>query len=294
MWNYLKGLFVTEVKVPKLPIGIPVGNTALWIAAIRATETENPNPRFRDPYARLLAGPEGFQIFDIAIGSLWYMISREKMKQIQVDSFTLRTLHFDNLILNAAKEGIDQIVIVASGCDTRAWRLDWRQKVTVFEMDYEEVLKWKMEKLHSVNAIVTCGKHETVGCDLVKENWEQLLMQKGFDQKKPAVFILEGLLMYLSREENLKLLSRLSAISAPGSLVSADAVTTKTLPYSNATLNKLGCPAKFGLENPGELLTSSGWADFGSRDAMEEKRNETPRLFRSWVSPYWLVVGKKQ
>ena len=131
-WNYLKSYFVTEAKVPELPIGIPVGNTALWVAAMRAAETESPNPRFVDPYARLLAGKEGFEIFEIALTSAWYMVSKEMFKKIQLDSFAVRNLHFDNLALFATRGGTQQVVIVASGCDTRAWRLDWPQNVTVF------------------------------------------------------------------------------------------------------------------------------------------------------------------
>ena len=132
LWNYLKSYFVTEVKVPELPIGIPVGNTALWIAAVRAAEAENPKPRFVDPYARLLAGKEGAEIFEVAIASGWFFVPKEASKKAQVDLFTMRSLHFDNFALAATKQGIQQVVIVASGCDTRAWRLEWPESVAVY------------------------------------------------------------------------------------------------------------------------------------------------------------------
>ena len=162
------------------------------------------------------------------------------------------------------------------------------------ELDFEEVLKWKMEKLATVNAPLKCAKHETIACDLTKDNWENLLIQRGFDLNKPALFIIEGLIMYLTKEENFNMLSRISAISAPGSIFSGDALSPQTLYYSNLTLNKIGCPAKLGLQNPNELFPNTGWLDAGSVDLMEEKRNRTMKWLRGWVPPYWMLIGRKQ
>src|SRR3978361_1224928 len=55
----------------------------------------------------------------------------------------VRSRWFDEHLLAAARDGLDQVVILASGLDTRAQRLDWPSGTTVFEIDQADVGAFK-------------------------------------------------------------------------------------------------------------------------------------------------------
>src|SRR5262249_26081212 len=109
-----------------------VGATAVMVAAVRAVETEQPEPLIRDPYAKLLVTNAG-------AGLLWEaMLDRAMVAKVEaIDAETaavvahmrgyqaVRTNFFDTYLTAAVADGIRQVVILASGLDSRAYRLDW-------------------------------------------------------------------------------------------------------------------------------------------------------------------------
>ena len=67
--------------------------------------------------------------------------------QVMVDFMAVRTKWFDELFLDAAAAGIRQVVILASGLDSRSWRLAWPDGTTVYELDQAKVLEFKSSTL---------------------------------------------------------------------------------------------------------------------------------------------------
>jgi methyltransferase (TIGR00027 family) len=64
-----------------------------------------------------------------------------------VDVMAVRTRYFDEFFLQAARAGIHQVVILASGLDARAYRLRWSNETTVYEIDQPQVTQFKTATL---------------------------------------------------------------------------------------------------------------------------------------------------
>lgn len=122
--------------------GDPLEATARWTAAVRARESAREDPLFDDPWAAALAGPEGMS---------WV----EQRPADSVLPIALRTRYFDDWLQQVAGGGfVRQVVLMAAGLDTRAFRLAWPVDARCFELDQPEVLRHKEEILRSAAAEV--------------------------------------------------------------------------------------------------------------------------------------------
>lgn len=204
-----------------------VGSTAVMVAAARAVETERPDPLIRDPYARLLVEGAG-------AGVLWEaMLDPEvaaKVEALDEDSAAhlhhmrgyqaVRTHFFDTYFNDAVAAGIRQIVILASGLDSRAYRLDWPAGTTVYELDQPEVLAYKSTTLAD-NGVTPAADRREVAIDL-RQDWPAALRAAGFDPTQRTAWLAEGLLMYLPAEAQDRLFTLIGELSPAGSRVSAE------------------------------------------------------------------------
>ena len=209
-------------------IASSVGTTAVMVAAARARETESPQPLIRDPYARLLVTG--------ADAGVWSTFLDESMQERigaadaeaaamfanMLGYQAVRTHFFDAYFADAADAGVRQIVILASGLDSRAYRLPWPEGTVVFEIDQPKVLDYKAAALaeHGVRPTADCRE---VAVDL-RQDWPAALKAAGFDPGRPTAWLAEGLLMYLPAEAQDRLFEQITALSAPGSRISAEAV----------------------------------------------------------------------
>ncbi len=131
-----------------------VGTTAVMVAAARAVETEQPDALIRDPYAKLLvtnanAGVLWEAMLDPAVAARVESLDPEAAAMVQhMRGYqAVRTNFFDTFFADAVAAGIRQVVILASGLDSRAYRLDWPAGTTVFEIDQPQVLEYKSATL---------------------------------------------------------------------------------------------------------------------------------------------------
>src|SRR5262249_23153269 len=205
----------------------PIGLTSRWVAANRARETDAPNRLFDDPYAQALAGEEGFALLGAS------QRARPGAPADGPDPYlSIRTRFFDDALLRAVHEGgLRQVVLLAAGMDSRAFRLGWPDGVTVFEIDREEVLGYKEAILGGLGATPRCPRR-VVRADLERD-WTGPLIGAGFGQGRPAAFLVEGLLMYLEAAAVGSLLAALERLARPGSWLGVDLVGTELLssPY---------------------------------------------------------------
>jgi len=198
-----------------------VGSTALGVAAARAAETDSDNPLIQDPFARVF--------LDAAGPGMWSLTSDPKLAaaltdqvpdlgahmQVMVDFMAVRTKWFDELFLDAVGSGIRQVVILASGLDSRPWRLPWPDGTTVYELDQAKVLEFKSSTLQNHGA-QPAASLVSVAVDL-RQGWPNTLQQAGFDASAPTMWSAEGLLRYLPAEAQDLLFERIDSLSAPGS-----------------------------------------------------------------------------
>lgn len=209
-------------------IATSVGMTAVMVAAARARETDSPEPLIRDPFARILVeGAEagGWQKF--LDPGMQDRIANADPEAAAIFSNMLsyqavRTHFFDTFFADAVAAGIRQVVILASGLDSRAYRLSWPQGTVVYEIDQPMVLEYKAAMLGKHGVVPTAERRE-VAIDL-RQDWPAALQSAGFDPARPTAWLAEGLLMYLPAEAQDRLFEQISELSAPGSRISAEAV----------------------------------------------------------------------
>ena len=209
-------------------IATSVGSTAVMVAAARAGETDRAEPLIRDPYAKILVAGAGPGIWDFMLDDGFV----EKVSEVDAEAGAIfqhmgnyqavRTHFFDAFFAAAAAAGIRQIVILASGLDSRAYRLDWPAGTTVFEIDQPKVLEYKDAKLAEHGVTPSTERH-AVAIDL-RNDWPAALRGAGFDASAPTAWLAEGLLMYLPAEAQDRLFEQVTELSAPGSRVAAETV----------------------------------------------------------------------
>ncbi len=114
-----------------------VGITAVIVAAARAYETDSAQPLIRDPYARLLVEGTGVGGQPVPPGPYDQAVIGSHLSYQAV-----RTVFFDTFLTEAAAAGIRQLVILAAGLDSRAYRLSWPAGTVVYEVDQPAVLEY--------------------------------------------------------------------------------------------------------------------------------------------------------
>ncbi|OYN74580.1 class I SAM-dependent methyltransferase [Mycolicibacterium sphagni] len=210
-------------------IATSVGSTAVMVAAARASETDGPEPLISDPYARILVQGAGTGMWENILDGA---AMAERLANADPEAGALfthmrnyqavRTHFFDAFFADAVAAGIRQVVILASGLDSRAFRLDWPAGTRVFEIDQPLVLEYKAQTLAAHDVRPSAERHE-VPVDL-RQDWPAALKEQGFDPSQPTAWLAEGLLMYLPADAQDRLFELITELSAAGSRVSAEAV----------------------------------------------------------------------
>ena len=203
-----------------------VGATATIVAAARAAATKRPQPVINDPFAEPLVRAVGLDVFNrVASGELDFDESDGGDIGVgmprMTDTFAARARFYDDYFTEATGAGIRQVVIVAAGLDSRAYRLPWPTETTVYEIDQPEVIEFKTSTLAKIGAQPT-AEHRAVGIDL-REDWPAALQAAGFDKDQPTAWLAEGVLIgFLPPEAEVRLLDHVLALSAKGSRLAAD------------------------------------------------------------------------
>jgi len=221
----------------------PVAVTARLTAAMRAHESAREDRLFADPLAAVLAGDEGRDAMD-------------RLGMRDNPTIPVRTHYVDETL--TAIDGLGQVVLVAAGMDTRAYRLDLPGDA--YELDRPELLELKDHLLEG--ALPRCARHP-VGVDLTTD-WTDPLTAAGFDAASPAIWVVEGVLQYLPEDDVHRLLDRVTALAVPGSHLITDAVGRSLLefPALRPMLEALaanGMRWVFGTDEPERLLEPRGW-----------------------------------
>ena len=209
-------------------IATSVGATAVMVAAARAAETDRDNPLIRDPYASVLVAGAGTGVWEFMLDDEFVAKVGDADPEIaaiveHMGSYqAVRTHFFDEFFTAAAGAGIRQIVILASGLDSRAYRLPWPAGTTVYELDQPKVLEYKAATLNQHGATPKAPRRE-VPIDL-RFDWPKALREAGFDPSVPTAWLAEGLLMYLPADAQDRLFEQVTELSAAGSRISAETV----------------------------------------------------------------------
>ncbi|GFG74005.1 class I SAM-dependent methyltransferase [Mycobacterium botniense] len=193
-----------------------VGATALFVATARALEAQKPQPLAVDPFAEVFCRAVGGPAADVLDGKApEHPLKTADFGEHFVNFQGARTRYFDVYFRRAADAGVRQIVILAAGLDSRAYRLTWPAGTTIFELDQPQVLQFKRDVLTAHGAKPNAERRE-VAVDL-REDWPQALRDSGFDTGKPSAFIAEGLLIYLPASAQEQLFVGVNGLTSTGS-----------------------------------------------------------------------------
>ena len=198
-----------------------VGSTALFVALARALEARKPDPLAVDPYAevfcRAVGGPN-VEALDAAESD--HPMRSADFGQYFIDFQAARTKYFDAYFARVAEAGVQQVVLVAAGLDSRAYRLHWADGTVIFELDQPQVLEFKRTVLAEHGAQPRAERRE-VAVDL-RDDWQQALRDAGFDPGRPSAWIVEGLLLYLPADAQEQLFDGIDALTVHGSFVAIE------------------------------------------------------------------------
>jgi methyltransferase (TIGR00027 family) len=243
-----------------------LGSTAFWTASVRARESAREDRLINDPWAAALAGKEG---------ETWI----EPRSADSVLPIVLRTRYFDDFLQRIThQEGIRQVVLVADGLDTRAYRLDWPEGTRFFELDQPAVLEHKNQILNLAAAQPNCERN-AIGVDLTTA-WQEALIRAGFDSRHPSGWLLEGFLFYLPNENIEKLVDEVNNLCAPGSWMGFDIINGVMLthPLTRQWIEMQaasGAPWIGTMDDPVSFLATRSWdarlSQAGANDANHDR-----------------------
>lgn len=190
-----------------------VGITALGVAAGRAMETHRDGGLVSDPYAEAFVeaaappAPMPTRLEDTD--------DREVPWRSMSDYMGVRSRYFDDYLGDTSRAGIGQVVLLAAGLDVRAYRLDWPDGTTVYELDAPKVLSFKDDVLAAQGAHPRAARR-VVAVDL-REDWPKVLQESGFERSVPSAWLAEGLLPFLPNVAKERLCRFVTDLSTPGS-----------------------------------------------------------------------------
>jgi O-methyltransferase involved in polyketide biosynthesis len=249
-----------------------VADTALWVATYRAIESERPDALFRDPLAGRLAGERGKKIAE----KISY---RKFMAWLMV----VRTVAIDELIKRAIAEGIDTVVNLGAGLDTRPYRMDLPSSLRWIEIDFPQMIQYKKEKLQS--EFPRC-RLEHIPADLADVPLRRQIFERIGSEAKKVLLITEGVISPGDAE----LLSR-DLFAVPSCYFWIQDYRQggfRQMTSSKLRRNLKDSPFRFDVEDSFAFFAKQGWRIFEKRIAADEA-DRIGRPF-PFIFPWTLVL----
>ena len=150
-----------------------------------------------------------------------FVARNERLVPGASNSIVARVRYFDDVVKASINDGLEQLVILGAGYDTRAYRIEGISKIKVFEVDHPATQSIKIEKITEIFS--SLHDHVTyVPTDLEVDKFGQRLLESGYNKSLKTLFIMEGILMYLSPEIVEEILSFIVHNSGKGSAILFD------------------------------------------------------------------------
>ena len=252
-----------------------VADTALWVATYRALESKRPGALFHDPLADLLAGERGRSI----AASMPY-------PKIMAWALVIRTVAIDELIRRALSLGIDAVINLGAGLDTRPYRMDLPSALRWIEIDFPQIIAYKSEKLEDQRPVC---RLERIAADLSDIPLRRSIFQRMGSETKQALIITEGVLAYLTSQEAGEISRDLFAVPSFRYWIQ-DYYMGGTKRWAPRRMRERLKESPFKFEEPEWLsfFERHGWRILENRIAAEEAK----RLKRPFPVPFpWALMA---
>lgn len=157
-------------------------------------------PEFQDPTALELLAPcsrlkvEQF-LSDAPREGLRVALSHQHLDRL-AKLMAARTVAIDDVVRETP---VDQVVLLGAGLDGRAWRMPELHHTTVFEVDHPDSQREKRARVASL--VPMAREVRFVPIDFTRDSLDHALAAAGHDALRPTLWIWEGVVMYLTREQ---------------------------------------------------------------------------------------------
>lgn len=176
-----------------------VSDTAFWVAYYRWVEAQRKDALFRDPLAIKLCGERGAKL-----------ARHMGIERAMAWSMALRTWILDRYILEAIADGVDMVVNLGAGLDTRPYRLNLSDNFQWVEVDFSHVIDYKNKVLADDKPVCSL---ERIACDLSVDAERTALLAQLNNRAARILVLTEGVVPYLSNAEAERLARDLEAQS---------------------------------------------------------------------------------
>jgi methyltransferase (TIGR00027 family) len=233
-------------------------------AATRVIEMYCPEDKrlFDDPWAYKFL-PFGWRLFlrlAYLPGLRGMLLSvRERRMPGSLGAILCRTRYIDDVLRKTLKEGLDQVVILGAGFDSRAYRIAGMDQVQVFEVDLPGTEDAKRARVQKVLGALP-DNVALVGMDFDQQNLATMLRAAGFQTGMRTLFIWEGVTQYLTVEAVDHTLRFVADASGMGSAIVFTYVRKGVVDGTDrpawmgsllSFASRVGSPMTFGLDQAG-------------------------------------------
>ena len=250
--------------------------TAQLVAGARAQCTADPVLKrlCNDPWAAAFCADDGART-----------LARQVKESNALPEYPLwigaRTAFFDSVVTDAVLRcGVSQVVILGAGFDTRSNRLGLAHRAAFFEIDTPQSQTYKLSILHGlvgyqINASIY------LECDFEKQGFMDVLSAcSSYDRSRPTLFLIEGVVYYLTEPAVRATLRAISTHAHCHSVVAFDyfskqSVFGKDGRRGQDVLKGVREPMLFGLDHPLRLLAGEGYTYVVHHDFDEIVLNTT-------------------
>lgn len=232
LWRYTI-VPTKELYLPWMFSGMPTNYLMLTYRTFnRDFGLPNCNDDYLAPLLRDALMPERGRMHRERSPELWYRNRCLDIKYLGVPGIVnfidARTQWIDDGMKRALDDGIKQVVIIAAGFDTRAYRLS-RPGVKCYEIDLPHASDKKKELVEKLLPRDKYSWPEFIGADLSKVTLSDALAGSSFDPQKRTLFVIEGLVYYLPPAAFKSLLAAISELSVVGSRLYLDFINLSTM-----------------------------------------------------------------
>jgi methyltransferase (TIGR00027 family) len=263
-----------------------VSDTAFLVAGFRALESDRPEPLFRDPLAWTLAGDHGRQILETvpkAFVGGW--------------SVVIRTVIIDQFIKEAIEQGVDTILNLGAGLDTRPYRMELPNTLRWVEVDFPHVIDLKESRLADERP--NC-RLDRIRLDLTDRALRQQLLAEVSESAEKILVLTEGVVPYLSNSDVFELADDLRAVEKIRFWI-VDYFSPQALRYGRKHRTRFMRNAPFQFEPPNwfAFFDKRGWRASEVRYIAEEAERlgrpiPLPLHLKLWLNLAGLFVSRSR
>jgi methyltransferase (TIGR00027 family) len=250
-----------------------VSDTARWVAVYRAMETARRDAIFRDPFAERLAGERGHQI-----------VSEMKRGRQMAWAMIVRTAVFDEMIMDRVRNhGVDTVINLAAGLDTRAWRLPLPPTLQWFDIDLPAMTEYKATAMRGETP--KC-RYEAIAADLANSAERDDVLRRVAGVARTALVVSEGLLVYLGDDQVASLAQTLHVqpsikwwitdLANPMLLQIMTRMWGKSVEAGSA-------PFRFAPADSAAFFAPLGWREIEFRSGKDEARRLKREMKLRWL-----------